>query len=285
MNRPAPRRGRPASRRSVDRGGNAGGENKQSARVGPSMVAALVNSTLSVRPGAAHAISCGLSDNGPRFATRAFRRSRRSPRPGGGQRSRRFFALIESDVHSRKRLGRSRIEARRPHRQAFVFRLGRVMAKRHGRAARAAPACLVRARYRPNAGAMMRTCACLGVDAAIIEPAGFRINDSRFRRAGMDYLDALTIKTHDSWAGFAAWRASRRRRLVLLTTKGSTPLWDFAFREGDIILVGRESAGVPEAVSASADNRLVIPIRPGLRSLNVGIAATIAITTARGGGG
>jgi tRNA (cytidine/uridine-2'-O-)-methyltransferase len=131
-----------------------------------------------------------------------------------------------------------------------------------------------------NAGAMMRTCACLGVDAAIIEPAGFRIGDSRFRRGGMDYLDALTIKAHDSWARFEAWRASSRRRLVLLTTKGPTCLWDFAFREGDIMLVGRESAGVPEAVSASADVRLVIPIRPGLRSLNVGIAATIAMTEA-----
>ena len=119
------------------------------------------------------------------------------------------------------------------------------------------PAPLLLALFEPdiaqNAGAMIRTCACLGVDAAIIEPAGFRINDSRFRRAGMDYLDALTIKTHDSWTEFAAWRASNQRRLVLLTTKGETCLWDFAFREGDIILVGRESAGVPEAVSASAD--------------------------------
>ena len=131
-----------------------------------------------------------------------------------------------------------------------------------------------------NAGAMIRTCACLGVDAAIIEPAGFRISDSRFRRGGMDYLDALTITTHNSWTEFAAWRASNRRRLVLLTTKGETCLWDFAFREGDIILVGRESAGVPEAVGASADMRLVIPIRPRLRSLNVGVAATIALTEA-----
>ena len=131
-----------------------------------------------------------------------------------------------------------------------------------------------------NTGAMMRTCACLGVDAAIIEPAGFRFNDSRFRRAGMDYLDALTIKTYDSWPDFAAWRASSQRRLVLLTTKGPTCLWDFAFRDGDIILVGRESAGVPEVVSASADSRLRIPMRPRLRSLNVGIAATIAITEA-----
>jgi len=146
------------------------------------------------------------------------------------------------------------------------------------------PPPLLLALYEPdiaqNAGAMMRTCACLGVDAAIIEPAGFRINDSRFRRGGMDYVDALTINIHDSWAGFEAWRASSQRRLVLLTTKGPTCLWDFAFREGDIILVGRESAGVPEAVSASADSRLVIPIRPPLRSLNVGVAATMAITEA-----
>jgi tRNA (cytidine/uridine-2'-O-)-methyltransferase len=146
------------------------------------------------------------------------------------------------------------------------------------------PAPLLLALFEPdiaqNAGAMMRTCACLGVDAAIIEPAGFRINDSRFRRGGMDYLDALRLKTHDSWAEFAAWRVSNQRRLVLLTTKGETCLWDFAFREGDIILVGRESSGVPEAVSGSADSRLVIPIRPSLRSLNVGVAATIAVAEA-----
>ena len=129
-----------------------------------------------------------------------------------------------------------------------------------------------------NTGAMMRTCACLGVEAAIIEPAGFRMSDSRFKRAAMDYIDALAIESHGSWASFAAWRAAHRRRLVLLTTKGETCLWDFAFREMDIIMVGRESSGVPEAVRASADVRLRIPIRPGLRSLNVGIAATIAMT-------
>ena len=106
------------------------------------------------------------------------------------------------------------------------------------------PPPLVLALFEPdiaqNAGAMMRTCACLGVGAAIIEPAGFRMGDSRFRRAGMDYLDALTIEIHDSWGKFATWRASTQRRLALLTTKGETSLWDFAFREGDIILVGRE---------------------------------------------
>jgi len=131
-----------------------------------------------------------------------------------------------------------------------------------------------------NTGAMMRTCACLGIDAAIIEPAGFRINDSRFRRAAMDYLNAVSIESHDSWATFAAWRAANQRRLVLLTTKGEACLWDFAFREKDIILVGRESSGVPEVVRVAADVRVYIPIQPPLRSLNVGIAATIAMTEA-----
>ena len=131
-----------------------------------------------------------------------------------------------------------------------------------------------------NAGAIMRTCACLGVDAAIIEPAGFRVGDSRFKRAAMDYINALKLESHASWASFEAWRAANRRRLVLLTTKGETCLWDFAFREMDILLVGRESAGVPEAVRVSADARVYIPIQPCLRSLNVGIAAAIAMTEA-----
>jgi tRNA (cytidine/uridine-2'-O-)-methyltransferase len=143
---------------------------------------------------------------------------------------------------------------------------------------------LLLALYEPdiaqNAGAMIRTCACLGVDAAIIEPAGFRIGDSRFRRAGMDYLDAVSITIHDSWKKFEAWRERTRRRLVLLTTKGETSMWDFAFYQGDVILVGRESAGVPADVAGAADARLRIPIRPPLRSLNVGVAATIAMTEA-----
>ena len=125
------------------------------------------------------------------------------------------------------------------------------------------PAPLLLAVFEPdiaqNTGAMMRTCACLGVDAAIIEPAGFQINDSRFRRAAMDYINALAIESHNSWASFAAWRAANQRRLVLLTTKGETCVWDFAFREKDIILVGRESSGVPEAVRASVDVQVYIP--------------------------
>jgi len=143
---------------------------------------------------------------------------------------------------------------------------------------------LLLALYEPdigqNAGAMFRTCACLGVDAAIIEPAGFRIGDSRFRRAAMDYLDAVSIRIHDSWKKFEAWREGTRRRLVVLTTKGETNMWDFEFCQGDVILVGRESAGVPQEVASVADARLRIPIRPPLRSLNVGVAATIAMTEA-----
>jgi tRNA (cytidine/uridine-2'-O-)-methyltransferase len=143
---------------------------------------------------------------------------------------------------------------------------------------------LLLALYEPdiaqNAGAMMRTCACLGVGAALIEPAGFRLGDSRFRRAAMDYIDVLPIARHDSWSAFETWRATTGRRLVLMTTKGDATLWDFAFRPGDILLVGRESAGVPDAVAATADARLRIPIEPPLRSLNVGIAATIALVEA-----
>jgi tRNA (cytidine/uridine-2'-O-)-methyltransferase len=143
---------------------------------------------------------------------------------------------------------------------------------------------LLLALYEPdiaqNAGAMMRMCACLGVDAAIIEPAGFRIGDSRFRRAAMDYLNAVTITSHASWDKFESWRAAAHRRLALLTTHGETNLWDFRFAEGDIVLVGRESAGVPTDVREAADVRLLIPIRPPLRSLNVSVAATIAIAEA-----
>jgi tRNA (cytidine/uridine-2'-O-)-methyltransferase len=144
---------------------------------------------------------------------------------------------------------------------------------------------LTLALYQPdiaaNAGAMLRTCACFAADAAIIEPAGFVASDARLRRAGMDYLEALPIARHASFARFEAWRAEAGRRLVLLSTKGETALWDFAFEPGDVVMVGRESAGVPEAVSAAADIRLRIPIAPPLRSLNVAVAAALALGEAR----
>ncbi len=128
-----------------------------------------------------------------------------------------------------------------------------------------------------NAGTMLRACACLGVSAAIIEPAGFPTTDKHFRRAGMDYLDHVDIARHASWRAFEAWRGPSGRRLVLLTTRGETAYTDFAFRPDDILMVGRESAGAPEDVHAAADARIIIPVRHGLRSLNVAVAACMAL--------
>lgn len=128
-----------------------------------------------------------------------------------------------------------------------------------------------------NAGTMLRACACLGFDAAIVEPAGFPVSDRHFRRAGMDYLDALRIERHTSFAAFETWRAAAGRRLVLLTTSGETALWDFAFRPDDVLMVGRESAGAPARVHDAADARIVTPLRPGFRSLNVAVAAALAM--------
>jgi tRNA (cytidine/uridine-2'-O-)-methyltransferase len=131
-----------------------------------------------------------------------------------------------------------------------------------------------------NTGAMLRSCACFGADAAIVEPAGFVFSDRRFRRGGMDYIDALRIDRHASFAAFEAWRRGEWRRLVLLTTQGDVALWDFRFQPGDVVMVGRESAGVPEAVHDVAEARLRIPIRAPMRSLNVGVAAAIALAEA-----
>jgi tRNA (cytidine/uridine-2'-O-)-methyltransferase len=128
-----------------------------------------------------------------------------------------------------------------------------------------------------NTGTILRLCACMGASAHIIEPAGFPVSDRHFRRAGMDYLDQLDWMHHDSWTKFEEWRRSSGRRLLLFTTKGATPYLDFRYQASDILLFGRETAGVPEAVAQAADARVVIPIRPGLRSLNVAMAAAIAL--------
>lgn len=128
-----------------------------------------------------------------------------------------------------------------------------------------------------NTGTILRLCACLGVAADIIEPAGFPVSDRHFRRAGMDYLDQVEIVRHASWRAFTEWRGGTPYRLALFTTKAAMPYLDFAFRPDDILLFGRESAGVPEDVAASADARLLIPIAPQLRSLNVAMAAAMAL--------
>jgi tRNA (cytidine/uridine-2'-O-)-methyltransferase len=128
-----------------------------------------------------------------------------------------------------------------------------------------------------NAGNILRLAACLGVTAHVIEPAGFDLSDRALRRAGMDYLGQATLVRHAAWAQFESWRVSSRQRLVLVTTGGTTPYVDFRFAAGDVLLFGRESAGVPEAVHAAADARLVIPMRPGLRSINVAAAVAMVL--------
>ncbi|MBI3673531.1 MAG: tRNA (cytidine(34)-2'-O)-methyltransferase [Rhizobiales bacterium] len=124
-----------------------------------------------------------------------------------------------------------------------------------------------------NAATIMRMGACFGLPVAVIEPAGFTWSDSSMRRAGMDYLARAEVVRHASWSAFR--EATAGRRLVLASTGASLPYADFVFVPGDILLMGRESAGVPAEVHAAADARLLIPMRPGLRSLNVAMACAM----------
>lgn len=126
----------------------------------------------------------------------------------------------------------------------------------------------------PNAATILRMCACFGLTCRIIEPAGFVLTDAAFRRAGMDYLDRAALIREPSWAAYR--QATAGRRSVLLTTRSGQPYWDFAFRPGDVVLMGRESAGVPDSVHQEVEARLTIPMREGLRSLNVALACAMA---------
>jgi len=127
-----------------------------------------------------------------------------------------------------------------------------------------------------NTGTILRLCACLDMAAHIIEPTGFAFSDRLFRRAGMDYLDHVSMTRHDSWSKFEAWRAAEGYRLLLFTTKGATHYLDFRYEPSDILLFGRETAGVTDDVVKAADARLIIPVKPGLRSLNVAMTAAMA---------
>jgi tRNA (cytidine/uridine-2'-O-)-methyltransferase len=125
----------------------------------------------------------------------------------------------------------------------------------------------------PNAATIIRMAACFGLRVRIIEPAGFTWSDSSLKRAGMDYLERTVVIRDASWAAFR--EATNGRRLVLASTKADMPYTDFAFRLGDVLLMGRESSGVPSEVHAAADARLLIPMREGLRSLNVALACAM----------
>ena len=128
-----------------------------------------------------------------------------------------------------------------------------------------------------NSGTMLRMCACMGIAAALIEPAAFSVSDPRFRRAAMDYLDHVCLTQHASWSAFLSWRREHSARLILLTTRAPVRYTEFGYARGDILLVGRESAGVPQEVHDAADARVLVPMQPGLRSLNVAIAAAMVV--------
>jgi tRNA (cytidine/uridine-2'-O-)-methyltransferase len=128
-----------------------------------------------------------------------------------------------------------------------------------------------------NTGTILRLAACFGIEAHLIEPAGFPVSDPAFRRAGMDYLDAVKLMRHPSWDAFDAWRRAQDLRLVLFTTRATASYLDHRYAPGDILLFGRESAGVPDRVHAAADARLRIPMRAGLRSLNVAMSCAMAV--------
>ena len=127
-----------------------------------------------------------------------------------------------------------------------------------------------------NTGTLMRLCACLGVAMDIIEPCGFLLSDKNLTRAGMDYLDHLDMTRHMNWESFKAAHAGKR--IVLLTTKSDQSFIDFKFSANDVLLAGRESAGVPDDVHNACDARITIPMAAGVRSLNVAVASSMVLS-------
>ncbi len=127
-----------------------------------------------------------------------------------------------------------------------------------------------------NTGTILRMAACLGVAVDVIEPAGFDLSDRNLRRAGMDYLEMAALNRHVDFDRFDAWRRNEGRRLLLFSTASASPYTDFSYADGDILLFGRESAGVPDHVHQRADARLLIPMPGGGRSLNVALATAMA---------
>jgi tRNA (cytidine/uridine-2'-O-)-methyltransferase len=125
-----------------------------------------------------------------------------------------------------------------------------------------------------NLGNLLRLAACMEIGVDVIEPCGFPFDDRRLKRAGMDYLDRVSLTRHRSWAAF---QEQRQGRLLLLTTAGERAYTAFDFRRGDVLMVGRESAGVPGDIHQAADARLLIPMSPSLRSINVASAAAMVV--------
>ena len=132
-----------------------------------------------------------------------------------------------------------------------------------------------------NTGTLIRLGACIGTTIHIIHPTGFAFSAKTLARAGLDYLDHAAVVEHDSWSRFNAWRLEQNRRLVLLTTKAEASAYAVNYEADDILMVGRESAGVPDDVAAACDLAIRIPMRPSLRSINVALAATLILGEAK----
>lgn len=128
-----------------------------------------------------------------------------------------------------------------------------------------------------NTATLLRTGACLNVPVHVILPAGFALSDKNFRRAGMDYLDKAALIQHADWQAFLTNCRTEKRRIVLLSTKATQPYTTFMFQENDVLMLGRESVGVPEDVHSAADARILIPMQPEARSLNVAISGAMVL--------
>jgi tRNA (cytidine/uridine-2'-O-)-methyltransferase len=131
-----------------------------------------------------------------------------------------------------------------------------------------------------NTGTLLRLGACMGLRVHLIEPAGFRLDEKAFRRAGMDYLEMAVLERHLDWNAFEEWRGKNKRRLILLTTKAAVSCYTFEFADDDLLMLGRESSGVPDHVHEAADARVSIPMVENARSLNMALSGAIAISEA-----
>ena len=131
-----------------------------------------------------------------------------------------------------------------------------------------------------NTGNIFRLGACLGVSVDIIEPTGFIFDDKKFKRSAMDYIDHIDYKRHIDWQQFYDWSQEKKYRLILMTTKARQSFYEFEFHSSDILLFGRESAGVPDNIHQIVDHRLTIPMREGVRSIN--LSSSVALVLGEG---
>ena len=131
-----------------------------------------------------------------------------------------------------------------------------------------------------NTGNIFRLGACLGVSVDIIEPTGFIFDDKKFKRSAMDYIDHIDYKKHIDWQQFYDWSQEKKYRLILMTTKAGQSFYEFEFHSSDILLFGRESAGVPDNIHQIVNHRLTIPMKKGVRSIN--LSSSVALVLGEG---